>query len=136
MDWPCLTFPAFPSDLNVNQDYLKVKGVSSMYTRVVECRVKMGKKGEFFDALQNQILPLAKKQPGFVDLMGWASDEHEDHVIAMTFWKTKEDADRFYRQESPMVAVLGPFSAHLATEHYYVPISTGHNLAVGKAATT
>jgi heme-degrading monooxygenase HmoA len=107
-----------------------------MYTRVVECRVKLGKKGEFFDALQNQILPQAKKQPGFVDLMGWASDEHEDHVFAMTFWKTKEDADRFYRQESPMVAVLGPLSVHVATEHYYVPISTGHHLEVGKAATT
>ena len=105
-----------------------------MYTRVVECNVKLTKKDEFFNTLQNQVLPLAKKQPGFVDLMGWASDEHPDHLFAVTFWKTKEDAERFYRQEAPMVEMLSPLSENTVTEHYYVLISTGHRLSADQAA--
>ena len=42
-----------------------------MYARVVEFTLKPGKDDEFLNALQNQVLPLAKNQPGFVDLMGW-----------------------------------------------------------------
>jgi heme-degrading monooxygenase HmoA len=105
-----------------------------MYTRVVECNVKLTRKDDFFNTLQNQVLPLAKKQPGFVDLMGWASDEHPDHLFAVTFWKSKEDAERFYRQEAPMVELLSPLSENVATEHYYVLISTAHRLSTGQAA--
>ena len=52
----------------------------------------------------------------------------------MTFWKTKEDADRYYRHESPMVAILKPFAENQAVEHYYVPVSTAHKLAVSLKA--
>jgi heme-degrading monooxygenase HmoA len=100
----------------------------------VQCTVRLTWKDEFFNTLQNKVLPLAKKQPGFVDLMGWASDEHPEHLFAVTFWQTKEDAERFYRQESPMVAMLSPLSESTVTEHYYVPISTAHRIAAGPAA--
>ncbi len=105
-----------------------------MYTRVVECNVKLPRKDEFFNTLQNQVLPLAKKQPGFVDLMGWTSDEQPNHLFAITFWMTKEDAERFYRQEAPMVQMLSPLAENVVTEHYYVLISTAHRLATGQAA--
>jgi heme-degrading monooxygenase HmoA len=105
-----------------------------MYTRVVECTLKQGQKDEFFSALQNQVLPLASKQPGFVDLMGWISDEHPDHAFAITLWKTKQDAERFYQKEAPMVALLRPFSENQVVEHHYVEISTAHRLTKGQAA--
>jgi len=105
-----------------------------MYARVVEYTLKRAKQDEFFAVLQDQVLPLAKARPGFVDLMGWISDEHPEHAFAITYWDTKEDAERFYRQEAPMVQLLSPFAERTEAEHYYVLISTGHQIAKSQAA--
>lgn len=105
-----------------------------MYARVVEYRLKLAKNDEFFRVLQDQVLPLAKERPGFVDLMGWISDEHPEHAFAITYWNTKEDAERFYRQDAPMVALLSPLAERVETEHYYVLVSTGHQITKSQAA--
>ncbi len=62
-----------------------------MFTRVFDCILKPEKRGDFNTVLRNQILPAVRKQPGFVNLIGLTSHERP----AITFWKTKEDADRF-----------------------------------------
>ncbi len=91
-----------------------------MFTRVVHCTLKPEKRGEFNTTLQEQILPEIKKQPGFVTLIGLESSERPNYALAITFWKTQEDADRFYRRNAPMVDHLNPLVTKSEVEHFFV----------------
>src|SRR5438093_5099109 len=71
----------------------------SMFTRIVECRVKPDKRDEFNNKLRNDVLPILQKQPGFVDLIGLTSESDAERVISVSFWKSKEDAERYHREQ-------------------------------------
>ena len=106
-----------------------------MYTRIVECTVKPDQKDDFRNAIATQVLPLVRNQNGFVELWGLLSDEISDHALVVTLWKSKEDAERFYRQRAPMVDILKPFCAKApGVEHYYLDTSATHRIALGRAA--
>jgi hypothetical protein len=106
-----------------------------MFARVVDCILKPEKRGEFNTVIHDQILPIVRKQPGFVNLIGLTSHERPDHALAITFWKTKEDADRFYLTAAPMMDHLRslvtnePFS-----EHFTVDATMFEIASAGKAA--
>ena len=106
-----------------------------MYARIVTCTLPPEKQGELNNILGDQVLPILKDQPGFVDLVGMASDDHPDHVLGMSLWKTKGDADRFYTHAAPMVDALAPLATSPPTvEHYNVQTSTFQYVAASKAA--
>ena len=69
-----------------------------MFTRIVECRVKPDKRDEFNNKLRNDVLPILQKQPGFVDLIGLSSESDAERVVSVSFWKSKEDAERYHRE--------------------------------------
>jgi heme-degrading monooxygenase HmoA len=43
--------------------------------------------------------PILKKQTGFVDETVLVSDPEPNRVLAISFWNTKEDAERYQREE-------------------------------------
>ena len=65
-----------------------------MFTRVVDITVKRGKSQELANTIQEKVLPILKKQTGFVDETVLISDAELDRVIGMSFWNTREDAER------------------------------------------
>lgn len=106
-----------------------------MFTRIVDCTLKPEKRADFNKTLHDQVLPVVKTQPGFVELIGLTSSEHPDHALAITFWRTQEDADRFYVHAAPMVDTLRPLLAkEPAVEHYYLDSLIFPFTAAGKAA--
>ena len=105
-----------------------------MYTRTVDCTIKPELKEEFSKAVVNQVLPPVKKASGFIELMCLFSDEKPDHATVITFWKSKSDADDFYRLTSPMVELLHPYLKTHSVEHFVVEFSTTFKIAAGKAA--
>jgi heme-degrading monooxygenase HmoA len=106
-----------------------------MYTRVVDCRIKLEHKEEFRKAIAEQVLPTVKNQPGFVELFGMLSDESSDHALVVSIWNSKEDAENYYRKSSPMVAVLEQYLKTPGTvEHFYVDTATLTKVRTGKAA--
>ena len=52
--------------------------------------------GGAIDALLNEILPIIKKQPGFIDAIALTDDTNPVHGITLVFWATKNDLERFY----------------------------------------
>jgi heme-degrading monooxygenase HmoA len=94
------------------------------------------KRGNFLSFLQDQVLPVLKNQPGFVDLVALVSDEHPDHALGLTLWETREAANRFYISAAPMLEVLKPLAAKPPTvEHFDVHTSLSQRtVATGKAA--
>ncbi|HLX77071.1 MAG TPA: antibiotic biosynthesis monooxygenase [Terriglobales bacterium] len=107
-----------------------------MFTRIVECTVKPEKKDEMQQRLRNEILPLLQKQPGFVDEVGLASEHDPERMVAISFWKTREDAERYHRDTFSRVQdIVKPYlKGPIKVETYNVEESTIHRIAAGKAA--
>ncbi|MGA9793757.1 MAG: antibiotic biosynthesis monooxygenase [Terriglobales bacterium] len=70
-----------------------------MFTRVVELTSKPGKSRELSNTINDKIMPILQKQGGFVDEMLLVSNAEPDRVLALSFWKTKEDAERYQRDQ-------------------------------------
>ena len=107
-----------------------------MFTRVVEITTKPGKASELTNSVHEKILPILKKQAGFVDETVLTSDTEPNRVLALSFWNTKEDAERYHREQYPKMNEM--LSPHLETapviRTYNVHTSTPHKIAAGKAA--
>jgi heme-degrading monooxygenase HmoA len=107
-----------------------------MYTRVVELTSKSGKSKELSNAITEKVMPILSKQPGFADEIVLVSDAEQDRVLALSFWNTKEDAERYHNKEYNRVRET--LQHLLATEPnvrtFDVHTSTGHRIAAGRAA--
>jgi heme-degrading monooxygenase HmoA len=78
-----------------------------MFTRHVTVKLKRSTFSEFLRLLDNQIIPLLKRQNGFQDEIVLVSPERLE-VIGMSFWETREDAELYNR--SQYAQVLGTLS--------------------------
>jgi heme-degrading monooxygenase HmoA len=106
-----------------------------MFTRVVEVTTKSGKARELATIINDKVLPILKKQAGFMDETVLVSDIDPNRVLALSFWNTKEDAERYNRDQYP--AVHDMFRHLLETEPvirtFNVDTSTTHKIAAGIA---
>ena len=107
-----------------------------MFTRVVEIRTKQGKTREFSAALIEKVLPILKKQPGFVDEITLVSNTEPDRVLALSFWESQADAERYHSEQYPKVTeILTPLlELQPRIQTYDVDTSTTHHISKGKAA--
>ena len=79
---------------------------------------------------------MLKKQAGFVDEIVLVSDAKRDRVLALSFWKTREDAERYHREQYNTVRekLQHLIDAEPVIRTFDVHTSTGHKIAAGKAA--
>ena len=107
-----------------------------MFTRVVELTSKSGKATELSDALNEKAVPILKKQQGFIDEMVLVSDVEPDRLLALSFWKTREDAERYHQEQYPKITEMlkNLFEAEPNIRTFDVHTSTRHKIAAGKAA--
>ena len=107
-----------------------------MFTRVVEIRTKLGKTREFSTMLNEKVLPILRKQPGFVDEITMVSNTEPDRVLALSFWQSEADAERYNREQFQNVTQI--LSPHMESpprvETFDVDTSTTHHIVKGKAA--
>ena len=107
-----------------------------MFTRFVECHVKPDKKDDFNNKLRNDVLAILQKQPGFVDLFGLVSESDPDRVIPVSFWNSKQDAERYHREQFSRIAeMLKPvLKREPMVDTFNVDTWTTRRIAAGKAA--
>lgn len=107
-----------------------------MFTRVVEIRTKQGKTREFSTTLNEKVLPLLRKQPGFVDEITLVSNTDPDRVLALSFWDSQADAEKYNREQYSMVTeILNPLlDIPARVQVFDVDTSTTHHIIKGKAA--
>ena len=107
-----------------------------MFTRVVEVTTKNGKAKEVCKTIQEKALPILKSQNGFVDEITLVSTSNPNSVLALSFWRTREDAQQYHNQQFSNVTNL--IRSHLEgepkVETFDVDTSTTHKIAAGKAA--
>ncbi len=105
-----------------------------MFARVVEIKTKPGKAKEVCNTVHEKVLSTLKAQPGFVDELVLVSDK--EGILAMSLWKTREDADRYNREHYGEVHKLIKHLVHaeMKVHTFDIETSTVHNIARGVAA--
>jgi quinol monooxygenase YgiN len=107
-----------------------------MFTRVVAVNTKPGKVRELAKTIQDKILPILEGQQGFVDEILLVSDTEPDQILALSFWQSQEDAERYTHEQFPRINEL---ISHLlasapVSRTFNVDTFTSHKIIAGKAA--
>ena len=107
-----------------------------MFTRVVELTTKPGKNKQLSDTINDKVLPILKKQKGFVDETVLVSDKEDNRVLSLSFWNTKENAEEYHRAQYEKVheMVRHLLEAEPLIRTFDVHTSTTHRIAAGKVA--
>jgi heme-degrading monooxygenase HmoA len=107
-----------------------------MFSRVVAVNAKEGKARQLAKTIRERIMPILRRQPGFVDEIVLISDTDPDQVLALSFWESREDAERYTHDHFPRINEL---ISHLlgsapVSRTFNVDAFSSHNIAAGKTA--
>ncbi len=81
-----------------------------MFARIVEFIPRAEKKQELVKVIRNEVLPILKKQSGFMELLPFFPEIKNEKVIAVTLWTEKVNAERYGREVFPKVEeILKPY---------------------------
>ena len=107
-----------------------------MFTRVVEVKSKAGKAKELTNTVNEKVLPILKKQHGFVDEIVLISDKETDRVLAISFWNTREDAELYHREQFAKIqeSVRHLLEGEPLVRTFNVETYIGQKIAAHKAA--
>ncbi len=107
-----------------------------MFARIVELTPKVEKKEELIKAVRNEVLPILKKQPGFLEILPFLPESPTEKTIVVTVWSEKRDAERYEREAYPQVAeIVKPYlSTAISFKHYVVETSVCPNFMEAFAA--
>ncbi len=72
-----------------------------MFARNISLRLKSNTLPIFTKTLEEQILPMLRKQPGFRDEIVLESED--THVTAISLWDSREHADAYEKSAYPQV---------------------------------
>jgi len=91
-----------------------------MFGRIVEFTPKPEMKDEIVNVLSKEVLPILKKQQGFMEFLPFVPETKTEKWIAVTLWAEKRDADRWEREGYPHVeGILKLYLAAPAICNYY-----------------
>lgn len=91
-----------------------------MFARVVELFLKLEKKEEFLKTVRVEVLPVLKKQPGFLEILPFVPEIESEKVLVVTLWAEKRDAERYVREVFPKVSdVVRPYLLSPITSRQY-----------------
>jgi len=107
-----------------------------MFTRTVEVTPKSGKARELANTINDKVLPILKKQKGFVDETVLVSDTEDNRVLSLSFWNSKEAAEKYQREQYPAIHEMlrHLLEAEPVVRTFNVDSSTTHRITAGKAA--
>lgn len=106
-----------------------------MFARLVEATARPGKRDEIDRILRNELLPILKKQQGFVDLLGLFSDTNPNEGGGLSLWNSKSDAETFYSSTdyTNIMSRVKPLVEDMKIHTFNVTISTFHKIAAASA---
>ncbi|MGA2981095.1 MAG: antibiotic biosynthesis monooxygenase [Terriglobales bacterium] len=91
-----------------------------MFARILEFVPLLEKKDEFIRVVKKDILPILKKQDGFLEILPLVPENKTEKVLAVTLWTDKKEFERDEQQWSPRVEqILKPYLSSPATRKLY-----------------
>jgi hypothetical protein len=106
-----------------------------MFARTVTMNLKANSSTEFTRTLEDQVIPLLRKQKGFQDEITLLVPRKTE-AVAISFWDKTENADAYAREVYPGVlkALAKIVEGTPKVETYEVSNSTFHKIAARTAA--
>jgi hypothetical protein len=106
-----------------------------MFARKISLRLKSDSAGQFVQKMENEVIPLLRKQKGFLDELTLISQSGKE-IYAYSFWESSEDAETYDRTGFQEVTKLltGLVEGAVRIHTYMVANSTFHNTSVAAAA--
>ena len=96
-----------------------------MFARIVEITPKLEKKDEFFQTVRLEILPILRKQHGFLDFLPFVPENKNDRFVYITLWTEKAHAEKYVKEVFPKVEnIVKPFLAAPITYKMYTVDTT------------
>jgi Antibiotic biosynthesis monooxygenase len=106
-----------------------------MFARKVSVRLRPDAAGRFLEKMENQIIPLLRKQKGFLDELTLISQTGKE-IYAYSFWENSEDAERYdrtaFREVTNLLTDVIDGAVRIHT--YMVANSTFHKIAAAAAS--
>ncbi len=106
-----------------------------MFARKVSVRLKSDTAGQFIQKMENEIIPLLRKQKGFLDELTLISQSGKE-IYAYSFWASSEDAQRYdgstFKEVTNLLSGLIEGAVRIHT--YMVAHSTFHQIAAAAAS--
>jgi len=76
-----------------------------MFSRHITMQIKRNLISEFPKVIEKEILPLLRRQKGFLDELVLMAPEKTE-VVAISLWETKELAETYHRESYPEVVKI------------------------------
>lgn len=90
-----------------------------MFARILEFTLKMEKKEDFVRVVKNEVLPILKKQSGFLEILPFFPEITTEKFYVISLWTDKKVAERYQKEWFPKVEeILKPY---LLTTMMYKP---------------
>ena len=101
-----------------------------MYARNVSLNLKANAQSDFVRMLENDVLPVLRKQNGFKDEITFVAPNGTD-ALAISLWEKRENAEAFGRDAYPGVlqSLATVIDGTPRVETYEVKNSTFHKIA-------
>jgi quinol monooxygenase YgiN len=92
-----------------------------MFARILEFEIKMEKKDEFLKIVKKDVLPIMKKQAGFLEILPFMpEDVKERKLINISLWNRKQDAERYEKESyAKVLDILKPYMIGTPLVHWY-----------------
>jgi hypothetical protein len=101
--WNERSIPRRPAEVqSVAASPSEVKSEKPMYARLVTMQLRPSFANEFPLVFEKEIVPLLKKQGGFVDELLLVAPKTRE-MVAISLWETKSNADTYNRELYPKV---------------------------------
>jgi len=69
-----------------------------MFARILEFNLKVEKKDEFLTLVRREVLPIMKKQIGFLEALPFINELKPEKVTVISLWQTKVDMERYEKE--------------------------------------
>jgi quinol monooxygenase YgiN len=81
-----------------------------MIARHIEVNLKPEKINEFKDLYEKVVLPLLRRETGFLDSITLMPENTTDRTVTISLWRTRQDCDNYNKRNYPKVLdMLRPF---------------------------
>jgi quinol monooxygenase YgiN len=91
-----------------------------MFVRILEFGMKPEKKADYIKVLKNEVLPILKKQVGFLEILPFFPENVEEKCLNLSIWATKADAERYQKEVYAKVFdIVKPFLTTPVTTKFF-----------------
>ena len=96
-----------------------------MFARILELTPMFEKKDELIRVVKNEVLPILKKQHGFLELLPFTPEMRENKMISISLWADKNDALRYEKDTFAKVEqIIKPYLTKPITARLYTVETT------------